>query len=335
MALETSNANRSKPADQRSRGTAPSAASTPTSGGGRVLLIDDSEMALRLVQAWLKTKYDVATASSGVDGIRQAVDSPPDVVILDLDMPQVDGYECCRLLKHDPRTRHAPVIILSGKQEAEQKVRAFDAGAHDFIVKPFNPVELQARVAAAIRLAVSYRSLRDAGDLDPVSGVKNRTWFDRALRARISESARTGRLFTLAVFELPGLAALRANRGRGSSDSAASLAAKAARSVLREEDEFARLDDVTFAALLPDVGTRGAEAAARRVAESVRAVARSDSVDAELSPIFAIASPSLSGSTPTIPDAGATAVTMLDECDQGLRPQRVPAESTRTARSAA
>ncbi|GAB4413095.1 MAG: response regulator [Anaerolineales bacterium] len=128
----------------------------------RILVVDDDPTALRLIGYSLQQEgYDVLTAANGLDGLTQARQLHPDLVILDIMMPDLDGFEVCRRLRADPATRRLPVLMLTAKGQVADKVAGFRAGADDYLVKPADPGELVARVAALLTRA-SYAEAKEA-----------------------------------------------------------------------------------------------------------------------------------------------------------------------------
>ncbi len=117
-----------------------------------ILVIDDSPIALEQTITLLCDTYLVRAANSGRVGLEYAANGPvPDLILLDVEMPEMNGYEVCRRLKADPATRDIPVIFLTAHGEGEQQSRGFDLGAVDYVVKPIEPVVLRARVGAHIK----------------------------------------------------------------------------------------------------------------------------------------------------------------------------------------
>lgn len=117
-----------------------------------VLVVDDTPANLTLMAHVLNKQYRVQMAVTGAKALEIARRSPPDAIVLDVMMPEVDGYEVCRQLKADPVTQHVPVIFLTALTRPEDETAAFDAGGADFVSKPFNPVTLLARVRTQLAL---------------------------------------------------------------------------------------------------------------------------------------------------------------------------------------
>jgi len=144
----------------------PSTIATEPAITGRVLVVDDMEGNVRL--AWTILENDghhVTTATSGREALDAVAREHPDLILLDVMMPGIDGFEVCRLLKSDPTTRLIPVVLVTALRGTDDKVRGIEAGADDFLSKPFSPHELRARVRSLIRLK------RYTDDLDSAESV--------------------------------------------------------------------------------------------------------------------------------------------------------------------
>ncbi len=147
---------------------------------GTVLIVDDLEVNLDLLGQVLSEKYDTATATEGEDALAYARAHPPDLVLLDIMMPQMDGYEVCRRLKADPATEHIPVIFVTAKAETEDEMKGLELGGVDYITKPINPPIVRARVANHIELKKAREALQE----------QNRT-LEEKVKERTQEVTRT------------------------------------------------------------------------------------------------------------------------------------------------
>ncbi len=125
-----------------------------------ILVADDDEDIVRFVEVNLRLEgFEVLTANDGQAALELALESLPDLMLLDVMMPKVDGFEVCQQLRHDPRTKNMSVIMLTAKSLSADKVVGLTAGADDYMIKPFDPVELVARVKSAIRRSRDMRAI--------------------------------------------------------------------------------------------------------------------------------------------------------------------------------
>ncbi len=127
----------------------------------RILVVDDIEANVRLLEARLMAEYfQVLTASNGRDALEICANGQCDIVLLDVMMPEMDGFEVCRRLKADPRTMHIPVVMVTALDQTEDRVQGLDAGADDFLTKPVNDLALITRVKSLVRLKMLTDELR-------------------------------------------------------------------------------------------------------------------------------------------------------------------------------
>ena len=128
-----------------------------------VLVVDDIAGNARLLESLLAPDgYTVRAAYDGAEALRLVHAEPPDVVLMDVLMPNVDGFEACRAIKEDPRTRFVPVVLVTSLNDSASRIRGTDAGADDFVSKPFNPPELRARVRSLLRVKRHTDDLENA-----------------------------------------------------------------------------------------------------------------------------------------------------------------------------
>ncbi len=128
--------------------------------GLKILVVDDEAANIAVLTSLLKSDYKLMAAKTGTQALKAAcIENPPDLILLDIMMPEMDGYETCRRLKADPKTEDIPVIFITAKAEPEDIIKGFELGAVDFINKPFNPKELQVRVRTHMQLKTAQRQM--------------------------------------------------------------------------------------------------------------------------------------------------------------------------------
>jgi putative two-component system response regulator len=134
--------------------------------GGKILVVDDISANVELLSSLLtRTGYQVVTASDGEQELQIVEENQPDLVLMDVLMPKLSGYEVCQRIKRNPVTRLTPVVLITALNEREDRIQGINAGADDFLTKPFNPHELKARVRSLVRLK------RYTDDLDSAESV--------------------------------------------------------------------------------------------------------------------------------------------------------------------
>ena len=177
--------------------------SAPFGRASRILVVDDLKENTDLLTNFLEPQgYEVIAALSGAEALRLVDQAPPDVVLLDLVMPEMDGYEVCQLLKENPRTRHIPIIVVSGLSEREANVKAIEAGADDFIVKPFDSAVLEARIRSSLRTKFLHDQIFEYQD----QLETNNETLEDCVRERTAQIERTQEI---TVFTLSKLAESR------------------------------------------------------------------------------------------------------------------------------
>lgn len=179
-----------------------------------VLAIDDSELIHRLLRLRLQHEpYTLHNANSSSEGLRLAAKLRPDIILLDIDMPDMDGFELITKLKNDPKTSEIAVVFVGGANDAVDRVRGLDAGAIDFISKPFDIIELKARLRSVAKSQRMIQLLRDQAQIDAHSGLFNRAHFDQRLKGEVAEATRHDRPLTLVLADIDNFK--KANDGFG------------------------------------------------------------------------------------------------------------------------
>ncbi|MGQ0720550.1 MAG: GGDEF domain-containing response regulator [Candidatus Eiseniibacteriota bacterium] len=150
----------------------------------RILVVDDEPPIRDILKFQLENAgFIVSTAENGEEGLRQVVEDPPDLVLLDLMIPRKDGYEVCRQIKNGYGTRHIPVIILTARAELDEKLKGLENGANDYVTKPFSMPELLMRVRNVLAWSQSQR------EANPLTGLPGNVSIERELTQRIESGS--------------------------------------------------------------------------------------------------------------------------------------------------
>lgn len=230
----------------------------------KVLAIDDSELIHRLLRVRLQYEnLELYGALSAAEGMRMARELRPDVILLDIEMEDQDGFAVLTDLKSDPDLQDIPVIFISATASMEDRVRALDLGAVDFVAKPFEVVELKARVRSALRLQHLLKMLAQKAQVDGLTGLWNRTYFDRRLAQEVSEAVRHRRPLTLAMCDIDSFKKLNDVQGHPFGDHVLETFAKILQTG-RASDVACRYGGEEFGVILPNTTVaEGVEVAER------------------------------------------------------------------------
>ena len=262
--------------------------SEPTHGNGgrdertpRLLVVDDDPSTAELVRQWFGDAMRVEAAEDGRRGLERVAEWRPDLLLLDLRMPEVDGIGVAQRLKEDPATRAIPILVLSACRDAESKVEAFSAGADDYVTKPFEVREVEARVRALLRkrtallhmeravedLASTNARLEQLLMVDEKTGLYNFREFQRRLTSEWARAERYGVPLSLIFFDLDHFKRINDTLGHQAGDTILEEFALLATGGARANDVAARYGGEEFAMILPHTERE----MAMRVAERIRA----------------------------------------------------------------
>ena len=169
---------------------------------GKILLVDDQVVNIKILHQLLQDDYDIYMARDGNQAIDMCKKVNPDLVLLDIEMPILNGFDVCAHLKNDPDTQEVAVIFVSGHFDEDKEVRGFQLGAVDFIHKPINPVITKARIKNQIRLKLNTDLLRTIALIDGLTGVANRRQFEQVLPVSWSQCAREKQPLTVILLDI-------------------------------------------------------------------------------------------------------------------------------------
>jgi len=142
-----------------------------------ILVVDDEKINLNILIDLLGDEYSVIVALDGHKALKQVQKREIDLILLDIMMPEMDGYEVCRILKSQDKTKDIPILFITAKTDDESIVKGFEIGGVDYITKPFRPIELKARVKTHLKLSQTLKSLDYMAARDPMTGIYNRRRF--------------------------------------------------------------------------------------------------------------------------------------------------------------
>lgn len=230
------------------------------------LLIDDSAAMQKLLSLRLRNDgLDVISAMSGEEGVRAAQEQLPSVILLDLGMPGMDGFEVLRTLKDNEATLHIPVIMLSGVHNSHDKVTAFDLGAVDFITKPFDVTELRVRVRSALRVSYLMQMLSQRAQIDGLTGLYNRAHFDHRWAEEVAAVNRHKRPLTIAMLDLDHFKSVNDTFGHPAGDAVIQGLARIIRRECRQTDVACRYGGEEIVLIMPETVPADAAAVCERI----------------------------------------------------------------------
>lgn len=238
-------------------------------GRARVLVADDDEDA-RETLALVLEDYEVLLAADGREATEMALRAHPDLVLMDLYMPRMDGLTALQALRADPLTANLPVILISARGDDLTRSRSLDLGAVDFLQKPFSARELKARIERTLRLTRRETQLRELARTDPLTGLANL----RAFRARLEEEVKRARRYrtplACVMVDMDHLKPINDELGHAAGDIAIGAVAEVIRHELRETDFGARYGGDEFVMLLPHTTADEACVLAERLCARLR-----------------------------------------------------------------
>jgi len=280
----------------------------------RLLVVDDQPINIQALYQAFQADHEVFMATSGEQALDFCRRDPPDLILLDVMMPEMDGLEVCRRLKADASTADIPVIFVTAQEDPADETRALEAGGVDFIVKPVNRAVVRARVRTHLTLKAQADLLRSLAFIDGLTGVANRRRFDESLQAEWRHCRRGTGPLTLIMIDIDHFKRYNDRYGHQAGDACLQRVAAVIKGSLgRSHDLVARYGGEEFVCLLPDCSPAGAA----RKAEALRQAVAALGIPHETSSVAATVTVSLGVAT-CIPDANASADQLLAAADAAL-----------------
>ena len=236
----------------------------------KVLIIDDLPTNIQVLSEILENEYEIFFATSGKEGLEIAQAEHPDLVLLDIMMPEMDGFEVCRRLKEDPATQSIPVIFVTAMRSAEDEAKGLELGAIDYITKPVTPIIVKMRVRNHMELKRHRDILADLSLMDGLTGISNRRRFDEALAKEWRRVARSRSPLSIIMIDIDFFKNFNDHYGHGAGDDCLKKVARALTGApKRPGDLVARYGGEEFVALLPETSLSAATAIAERMRQAI------------------------------------------------------------------
>ncbi|QLF91697.1 diguanylate cyclase [Pseudomonas sp. ABC1] len=278
-----------------------------------VLIVDDQPLNIAFTGGALEGICRPLGATDGKEALQLARQHQPDLILLDIRMRGMDGFETCRRLKSDPQTRGIPVIFLTALKDEENEEQGLQAGAIDYISKPFSTPLLRARVRNHLQLYRQQRQLERLAQLDGLTGIANRRTFDELLRTCWAHQAGQNPL-ALLMIDVDAFKRYNDSLGHQCGDDALHRVALCIEASLqRHEDLAARYGGEEFACILPNTGLEGAAHLAQTIHDAVAAL-RILHPSSPTSPFLTLSI----GGAALVPGLGESPLVLLEKADANL-----------------
>lgn len=235
-----------------------------------ILLVDDAPTNIQILNEALKDDYRLFFATSGKDALRLATESLPDLILLDVVMPEMDGYEVCRAIKGNALLQNIPIIFITAMSQQEDEAIGLELGAVDYITKPFNPSIVRLRVRNQIELKRQRDMLARLSNLDGLTGIPNRRALDAALEREWRRGMRSLKPLSLIMIDIDHFKAYNDTYGHLAGDDCLRTVSQILQDATeRAGDLLARYGGEEFVAILPETDQSGALMVANRMREAL------------------------------------------------------------------
>ncbi|WP_205590038.1 diguanylate cyclase [Sphingomonas paeninsulae] len=238
-----------------------------------ILIVDDEISNIEIMNATLEDAYEVCFATSGEEAIAVARTVLPDLILLDVMMPEIDGYEVCRTLKEDRLLADVPIIFTTGLDDQEAEARGLSLGAIDYVTKPIQPVTLRARVRNHIELKRLRDQLAEMAVTDALTGLSNRRRLEQTLDVETARLAHTGDWLSVIMLDIDFFKLFNDTYGHPAGDRCiAMIAAALNRAVCRATGLTARYGGEEFACVLPGTDADAAMMVAKDIHAQIQSL---------------------------------------------------------------
>lgn len=236
-----------------------------------ILVVDDMKTNISILSDLLKDEYNIQSTISGNEAIQIATNENIDLILLDIEMPQLNGYEVCRILKSSDKTKNIPIIFITARSSEEDEEKGLNLGAIDYVTKPFSKTIVKLRIRNQIRLKEKTDLLEQLSMYDGLTNIKNRRFFDEIFEKTYQEIKREKTNLALMMIDIDFFKPYNDNYGHGKGDKTIKEVAQSISNTLnRANDLVARYGGEEFVVLLKDIQFDGVKNVANNILNSIR-----------------------------------------------------------------
>src|SRR5271166_4107866 len=232
----------------------------------RILVVDDAPLNVKLLTLKLEHEhYVVSTAANGLEALAKIEVEKPDIVLLDVLMPRLDGFETCRRIRADPATAHIPVVMVTAL-DVDDLVRGLEAGADDFLTRPINDIALMARIRSQLRQKRYYESILEQSMIDPLTGAFNCRYLGAHVARLIARCRTAHKPIAVLMIDVDHFKQINDEHGHAAGNQVLKQIVNRITSALRPSDLVARMGGEEFVVVMPETDLD----AGHRIAERLR-----------------------------------------------------------------
>ena len=237
-----------------------------------LMVVDDENINIAILSQILTPEYELITAMNGQDALKRAEENRPDLILLDIVMPDMSGFDVLRKLKSTSAAKEIPVIIITGRNNTDDEEKSFLLGAVDYMTKPFNNTIVMSRVKTQLMIVNQEQIIEHLNLVDPLTGLSNRRSFDRHLDMEWKRAVREQKPVSLLIVDIDRFKSYNDAYGHVQGDELLkAVAVVLMKSARRPADLTARISGAEFAAVLPDTSWESALLMAENIRKSIKA----------------------------------------------------------------
>ena len=241
-------------------------------GKRNILIIEDTPVQIRVLDQILSGTYDIKAATNGRKGLELAQKHPIDLILLDIVMEDMTGYEVLEELRKSEKTKNIPVIFITAMDSSQDEVRGLTAGAVDYITKPFVDEIVRLRIGLHIKVIEQMQVIESLSLYDSLTGIRNRRSFNMCMQEEWKVATENGQCISMIMLDVDHFKKFNDTYGHLGGDICLKLVSEALRNMNRETDYVFRWGGEEFVILLPKTHVDAAEALAERIREAVSQV---------------------------------------------------------------